>query len=108
MCRCLNVSASGYYAWQECQPSPRSLDNDRLLKRIRAIHEDSQGIIGVPRMHEDLSSEGETASRNRIARLMGGQWDLWLATTQGAALGGTIQPAALPCAQSPATGFHGS
>ncbi|TDN66101.1 integrase-like protein [Halothiobacillus neapolitanus] len=49
---------------------PRSLDNDRLLKRIRAIHEDSKGIIGVPRMHEDLSAEGETASRNRIARLM--------------------------------------
>ncbi|ACX95720.1 Integrase catalytic region [Halothiobacillus neapolitanus c2] len=70
MCRCLNVSSSGYYAWQDRQPSSRSLDNDRFLERIRSIHEDSQGVIGAPRMHEDLSAEGETASRNRIARLM--------------------------------------
>jgi len=50
--------------------SQRSRDNQRLLTRIRQIHEDSQGVIGVPRMHEDLGLEGETASRNRIARLM--------------------------------------
>ena len=43
------------------------IDNERLLKRIRQIHEDSQGVIGAPRMHEDLIEEGETASSNRIA-----------------------------------------
>ena len=32
--------------------------------------EDSQGPIGAPRMWEDLVEEGETASLNRIARLM--------------------------------------
>ena len=46
------------------------IDNARLLKRIREIHQDSGGIIGVPRMHEDLTFEGSTASKNRIARLM--------------------------------------
>lgn len=70
MCRCLQVSASGYYAWERRSPSARQIDNKRLLKCIRAIHEDSQGIIGVPRMHEDLREAGETASKNRIARLM--------------------------------------
>src|SRR5262249_27115083 len=40
------------------------------LIRIRQIHEDSKGVIGVPRMHEDLHFEGEQASVNRIARLM--------------------------------------
>jgi len=44
--------------------------NERLLGRIREIHEDSQGSIGAPRMHEDLTDEGETGSKNRIARLM--------------------------------------
>ena len=70
MCRCLQVSPSGYYAWEQRSPSARQIDNERLLKRIRAIHEDSRGIIGVPRMHEDLCEDGETASKNRIARLM--------------------------------------
>jgi len=70
MCRCLHISPSGYYDWEKRPPSPRQIDNDRLLVRIREIHDDSRGIIGVPRMHEDLVEEGETASKNRIARLM--------------------------------------
>jgi len=70
MCRLLKVSASGFYDWLDRGSSARQVDNDRLLKRIQAIHEDSGGIIGAPRMHEDLSEEGETASPNRVARLM--------------------------------------
>lgn len=50
--------------------SARAQDNARLLGRIREIHQDSGGVIGAPRMHEDLTAEGETASPNRIARLM--------------------------------------
>jgi putative transposase len=38
--------------------------------RMREIHDDSGGVIGAPRMHEDLVAEGETASLNRVARLM--------------------------------------
>ena len=70
MCRCLKVSPSGYYDWEGRRPSARKLDNARLLKRIREIHEDGKGVIGAGRMHEDLVAEGETASPNRIARLM--------------------------------------
>ncbi len=72
MCRCLRVPPSGYYDWLGRRPSKRTLENVRLLKRIRQIHEDSQGAIGAPRMHEDLTDEGEAASLNRIARLMAG------------------------------------
>ena len=70
MCRLLKVSPSGFYDWATRPPSPRQLDNERLLRRIREIHEDSQGVIGAPRMHEDLVDDGETASKNRVARLM--------------------------------------
>nr|WP_095533328.1 IS3 family transposase [Vibrio spartinae] len=70
MCRCLRVSPSGYYAWVERQPSARALANATLLKRMREIHDDSGGIIGAPRMHEDLQAEGLKASLNRVARLM--------------------------------------
>lgn len=70
MCRCLKVSPSGYYAWAARPPSAREQDNGRLLGRIREMHEDSGGVIGAPRMHEDLVAEGESASLNRIARVM--------------------------------------
>lgn len=70
MCRCLQVSSSGYYAWEQREPSLRAQENTRLLTRIREIHEDSDGAIGAPRMYEDLVTEGECVSLNRVARLM--------------------------------------
>jgi len=70
MCRCLKVSASGYYAWSSRKPSPREHDNERLTKRIKELHADSGGMLGAPRMHEDLLAEGEQVSLNRVARLM--------------------------------------
>ncbi|KEZ75745.1 transposase Tra5-like protein [Salinisphaera hydrothermalis C41B8] len=70
MCRCLKVSPSGYYAWVARKPSAQAADNRRLLGRIRELHDDSGGVLGAPRMHEDLTDEGETASLNRVARVM--------------------------------------
>lgn len=52
--------------------SPRKTDNERLLTHIREYHAASDGVMGMPRMHELLTDQGETASRNRIARLMAG------------------------------------
>lgn len=72
MCRCLDVSTSGFYAWRVRKPGLRAQDNARLLERVREIHEDSKGVIGAPRMHEDLTDEGESVSLNRVARLMAG------------------------------------
>lgn len=70
MCRCLKVSASGYYDWSKRPSSAGQIDNARLLGRIRELYEDSRGTLGAGRMHEDLADEGETASLNRVARLM--------------------------------------
>ncbi len=70
MCRCLKVSPSGFYAWDGRAPSARDQDNRRVLNRIRTIHADSGGSLGAPRIHEDLVAAGETASLNRVARLM--------------------------------------
>ncbi|KRG78375.1 transposase [Stenotrophomonas ginsengisoli] len=70
MCRCLRVSTSGYYDWSKRLPSARQHDNERLLDRIHALHQDSRGTLGAGRMQEDLVEEGLTASRNRVARLM--------------------------------------
>jgi putative transposase len=70
MCRCLKVSPSGYYGWRDRPLSARQRDNQRLLERIRALHAESDGILGAPRIHEDLCDEGETCGQNRVARLM--------------------------------------
>lgn len=70
MCRCLKVSASGYYEWSARPASARQVDNERLVVRMRELHEDSRGTLGAGRMREDLAEEGETASLNRVARLM--------------------------------------
>jgi len=44
MCRCLKVSASGYYAWVSRPESARTKANQHLLSRIKEIHDDSGGM----------------------------------------------------------------
>jgi putative transposase len=70
MCRCLRVSASGYYGWRARPASRRKQANERLLVRIRSLHAESDGVFGSPRMWEELRYLGEPCSRNRVARLM--------------------------------------
>ena len=71
-CRCLKVSHSGFHDWARRMPSLRAQDNARLLEKIRQRHVESDGVMGAPRMHEELGYAGETASLNRVARLMSG------------------------------------
>jgi len=70
MCRCLRVSASGYYGWRDRPASGRRQANQRLLARIRVLHAESDGVLGSPRMWEELRYRDEPCSRNRVARLM--------------------------------------
>jgi len=70
LCRTLEVTASGYYAWRRRSPSPRTLANQALLVDIRASHARSRRTYGSPRVHADLAAQGRGCSRNRVARLM--------------------------------------
>ena len=70
MCRVLEVSSSGYYAWRQRQPSPRAQADQKLSKRIRDIHERSKGTYGAPRIHAELADTGVRVGRKRVARLM--------------------------------------
>ena len=70
MCRCLGVSSSGYYGWRRRPQSARAKANAVLLEKIRLLHEDSDGVAGVPRIREDLQYAGIRCGKNRIARLM--------------------------------------
>jgi len=64
------VSPSGYYGWATRPPSPRAQANARLLTQIRQLHADHDGVVGSPRIWEDLRYAGERCGRHRVARLM--------------------------------------
>ena len=70
MCRVLGVSRSGYYRWRTAYPSERKLEDERLKPRIKAVHEESDGTYGSPRVHAELVALGFEIGRNRVARLM--------------------------------------
>jgi len=70
MCRVLEVSASGYYAWRRRMISARSREDQGLRQTIRAIHARSRQTYGSPRIHAELKEEGTRVGRKRVARLM--------------------------------------
>jgi putative transposase len=70
MCRVLEVSASGYYAWRKRLISARTKENKNLQQRIEAIHRRSRQTYGAPRIHAELREEGTRIGRKRVARLM--------------------------------------
>ena len=70
LCRVLDVSTSGYWAWLERAPSARARSDAELLERIVAIHKGSRSTYGAPRIHAQLRHEGRRCGRKRVARLM--------------------------------------
>jgi len=70
LCRCLQVTRSGFYAWQ-ARPESAHAQRDRQLRvLVRASHEASRRSYGSPRVWEDLVEEGHAVSRKRVVRLM--------------------------------------
>lgn len=70
MCRVLDLSKSGYYAWLKRGPSVRARRNAELLEAIKEEHVASVGIYGAPRILAKLHRRGLKTSRKRVARLM--------------------------------------
>ena len=70
MCRVLEISESGYYAWRNRKPSPRSQANEKLLAAIRGVLVESGWTYGAPRIAAQLCKSGVEVSVNRVARLM--------------------------------------
>lgn len=70
MCRVLEVSVSGYYAWRKRPLSGRAKANQLLLHQIKRIYQRSYGSYGSPRVHAELVAQGRRCGQNRVARLM--------------------------------------
>jgi putative transposase len=70
MCKELEVSSSGYYAWRGRPPSVREMANQELFKKIEIVYNENHGVYGSPRIYRELDDQGVECSENRIARLM--------------------------------------
>jgi putative transposase len=70
LCRVLEVSRAGFYAWSRRPESKHSREDRRLSVMVKAFHEESRRTYGSPRVHMDLIEQGERIARKRVARLM--------------------------------------
>lgn len=70
LCRVMQVTRGGYYAWRQRKVSARRQRDAELLTKIRAFHEASGKCYGSPRIFDDLRAAREAVSEKRVARLM--------------------------------------
>ena len=70
ICRTLDVSASAYYKRATGERSARSREDERLLERIRELHQANYLAYGSRRMWKALLRDGERVGRSHVERLM--------------------------------------
>jgi putative transposase len=71
MCRLLQISRSGFYAWLDRPMSDRDRTDLALMAKIEAIHRRSKEVYGAPNIHAELADDhGIRVGRKRVARLM--------------------------------------
>jgi putative transposase len=70
MCRVLQVSRSGFFAWLKRPASQRSKRQRELVEKIRIAHQENRELYGSPRVHRALLVDGQSVSRNTVAKLM--------------------------------------
>ena len=70
MCRVLEVSRAGFYAWRARPLCDRVKDDHALTERIRRIQQQVKQRYGSPRTWQELKALGFRCGRNRVARLM--------------------------------------
>jgi len=69
LCRVLDVSRSGYYAWLTRKPSRHAQEEGRLEGEIGAAHRRTRETCGPERLQQDLAAYGIKAGICRIRRI---------------------------------------
>lgn len=70
LCSWFNVSSSGFYDWLNRGESRRAVEDRRLARRIKALHQESRGTYGSPRVYLALRRKGIRVGKKRVERLM--------------------------------------
>ena len=68
-CELLKVSRAAFYQ-HLAGPSRRDRADAGLTREIQAVHQESRGRYGAPRVHAGLRRQGRQYGRKRVARLM--------------------------------------
>jgi putative transposase len=69
LCRVLGVCRSGFYAFQQRQPSRRSQEDQALRVQIVRLHQSHRQALGAVKTWKMLKNEGIDCGKHRIARL---------------------------------------
>ncbi len=69
LCKYLNVSESGYYAWLNRKPSKRAQEEVRLTVEIKAIHKRTREAYGAEKLQKELEAFGTYVGICRIKRI---------------------------------------
>ena len=71
MCELLEVSRSGYYAWESRKPCKRKECDARMGEAIEVVQRQHRGRYGRRRMHQELTQgQGFRVGKKRVGRLM--------------------------------------
>ena len=70
LCEVMAVSRSGFYGWVKRGATEPAHDERRLRVELKAIHQESRGTYGAPRMTRELHRRGIRIGHNRVAKLM--------------------------------------
>lgn len=73
LCGILGFSRSSFYYWRRtaANRTARQAADARLAALIRAVHQDSDGTYGAPRVTAELrETSGEALNHKRVARII--------------------------------------
>ena len=73
LCQTVTVPPSSYYDWHATgrdRHRARTQADRAMTERIRAVHADSDGTYGAPRVTAELRDGGVVVSKRRVAELM--------------------------------------
>ncbi|MFF9403905.1 IS3 family transposase [Streptomyces sp. NPDC014744] len=72
LCTILGIARSSFYYWcrTAVDRAARQAADAALASRIRAVHRESDGTYGVPRVTAELREGGERVNHKRVARVM--------------------------------------
>jgi transposase InsO family protein len=70
LCRVLEVSRSGFYAWRSRDASVAEVRREELTAEVKTIHAEVKARYGSPRIHAELVAKGHACSVNFVAQVM--------------------------------------
>lgn len=70
LCKTLNVTRAGYYAWVHRPPSPCARRRQQLARQIAQVHHESRRSYGSPRVAVELKARDVPVCRNTVAKYM--------------------------------------